>query len=244
MLETHPVDTMKPLTHSESKVVSNEAFHKPPLYYYRLYKKDRLKVSKKMPLNEHYRKEREVREKIYNLERNANKFREQLTFASNDLKHKILKVEKNHIETETDKHGLMTRVAQRETAMKFQIDHHEAWKTYYMKRKEVNNAKLNKAMPDEVSSIKKLVNFDQDRAAHWGSHAEKVYLGLKFLKTSDRKHVQNLNDEDNHNAKKIIDLKLHLAQINNTGLRKIKDIGTNITALEDELKAYVYIDTE
>jgi len=83
--------------------MSNSVFHKPPLYYYRVYKESRSKVNPKVPLKQHYVNERNIRKHIYQLRSQATHLKQKLIFTENDLKHKILAEENKIVSIVNDK---------------------------------------------------------------------------------------------------------------------------------------------
>lgn len=83
----------EPLKKPEKKVASNEIFHKPPLYYYRIYKNERLGVPKKIPIKQHYLNERKIRKQIYDQKEKLTNLSQNYNFKLNIIKHQILAIE-------------------------------------------------------------------------------------------------------------------------------------------------------
>lgn len=122
----------------EKKVMGDDTFHKPPLYYYREYLTDRSSINPNIPLTTHYANERQLRLLHYQYLSKIQKLKEKQQFNMNDYSHEILKNENEKVMLQDRLKFLQRRISQRQTAIKFQIDHNYAWKTFYLQRMRVN----------------------------------------------------------------------------------------------------------
>jgi len=151
--------TRKPLNTQESKVVQSPVFHQPPLFYYRLYKSQRLKPNTKVPLQKHYKNERKLRVKHYEILKQIRAMKQKTLFATKDLERSIEASENHLVKLKVDQSSLRLAISERETGIKFSINHNWMWRKYYQDRMKINQEKLNKAqqvMPDEVPGITNL----------------------------------------------------------------------------------------
>jgi hypothetical protein len=122
------------------------------------------------------------------------------------------------------------RVAQRETAIKFQIDHDFAWRTFYKKRFVANDENVLRALPDERDSLKKMITFDKERATYWYDSATQQYMLLEKRNKEDRVKHEGFSTEADEIDDKILMLKLELSQVVKKADSKIQDV-----AVKDEL---------
>ena len=231
-----------PLTKAEKTVIKNDIFHKPPLFYYREYVEDRVKINPKLPLKEHYARERALRKKHYSYLDQINKLRQELQFHTNDIKHSILKSENAAVKELDLEHGLNLRIAQRHTAVKFQIDHDIAWKTFYEFRMKINEKKLLTAMPDQLEPLNKMIAFDKERSAFYESAAEEQWEQFKELKEDDNEKSQDMNDDVNSLANKILKMKMQLHLEASKLLRKIHGVEKQDGIVMNALKADEVLD--
>jgi hypothetical protein len=158
------------------------------------------------------------------------KLREQKTFASNDIKHAILKLQNHKISMQEKLKFFEKRVAQRETAIKFQIDHDFAWRTFYKKRFLANADNMSRALPDEQDSLQKMITFDKERATYWYDSATQQYMLLDKRNKEDRLKHAGFSTEADEIDDKILMLKLELSQVVKKADIKIQDV-----AVKDEL---------
>jgi len=85
--------------------------------------------------------------------------------------------------------------SQRETAIKFQINHDWQWRAFYLKRKSINQEKLNKAEPDHVRNLKELLDFDTRRMAFYRSQAFKYLKKYKEVTVADKNITDDLHQQ-------------------------------------------------
>jgi hypothetical protein len=224
-------DPVTNLTNPEEKLYQDEIFQKTPLYYYHLFVKGQGKVTThKMPSTAHYEAERQSRIQHFVYKNEIFKLREQKTFASNDIKHEILKLQNHKISLQEKLKFFEKRVAQRETAIKFQIDHDFAWRTFYKKRFSANERNVSKALPDEVDSLEKMITFDKERATYWYDSATQQYMLLGKRSKEDRLKHEGFSTAADEIDDKILSLKLEHSQVVKKADIKIQDI-----AVKDEL---------
>jgi len=80
-------------------------------------------------------------------------------FATKDLERSIEASENHLVKLKVDQSSLRLAISERETGIKFSINHNWMWRKYYQDRMKINQEKLNKAqqvMPDEVPGITNL----------------------------------------------------------------------------------------
>jgi hypothetical protein len=183
----------------------------------------------KIPSTAHYEKERQARIQHFVYKNEIFKLREQKTFASNEIKNEILKLQNHNISMQEKLKFFEKRVAQRETAIKFQIDHDFAWRTFYKKRFVANDENVLRALPDERDSLKKMITFDKERATYWYDSATQQYMLLEKRNKEDRLKHEGLSTEADEIDDKILMLKLELSQVVKKADTKIQDV-----ALKDE----------
>lgn len=224
-------DPVDHLTFPEEKLYQDSIFRKRPLFYYHLFVRAKGKVTPlKIPSTAHYEKERQARIQHFVYKNQIFKLREQKTFASNDIKHAILKLQNHKISMQEKLKFFEKRVAQRETAIKFQIDHDFAWRTFYRKRFLANADNMSRALPDEQDSLQKMITFDKERATYWYDSATQQYMLLDKRNKEDRLKHAGFSTEGDEIDDKILMLKLELSQVVKKADIKIQDV-----AVKDEL---------
>jgi hypothetical protein len=224
-------DPVTNLTNPEKKLYMDEIFQKNPLYYFHLFVKEQGKVTTlKVPSTAHYEAERQSRIQHFVYKNEIFKLREQKTFATNDIKHEILKLQNQKISLQDKLKFFEKRVAQRETAIKFQIDHDFAWRTFYKKRFVANEKNVSQSLPDEVDSLEKMITFDKERATYWYDSATQQYMLLGKRDKEDRLKHEGFVAATDEIDDKILSLKLEHSQV-----VKKADIKIQNVAVKDEL---------
>ena len=221
----------------ELKVEESPVFQHKPLYYYHKFLKEHNSVNKKVPLPQHYANERRLRIERDNLLNKVDAFSRKKGFEERDMKHAVLKIQNQIAKTKEELRSVNKISSQRETAVKFEINHDEMWKKYYEKRLGVNQGKLGHALPDQVASLKKLEENDTQRIAYYTKSANDQWQTLKNLKAKHNSEVMKLqniidkleNDETTSSLKGAQVIR-HLAN----QIRKIKQL---IKPIDETLQA-------
>jgi hypothetical protein len=187
--ETRP--KAKSLTRAEAKIVGDPIMRKPALYYYNLYKKDRLKVEtkdgQKIPTNADYTAEVELRKKHYSLLARISKLKEKFVFDKNDAGHTLMKLGNQRLELKNVLFMLRERAAERLTSLQFGIDHDWAWKNFYELKNKANLEKSAKAQMVKRDSFEKMARFDASRSKSFQKKAEGHYQALLGLESVGHK---------------------------------------------------------
>lgn len=142
-----------------------------------------------------YADERSLRIKHYKFLNAINKLKEQKTFAINDLKHQIEELEVKKTKLNARRKMLERRISQRETGLKFQIDHDFAWKHYYDERRKQNSALTHNAMPDEMESLKKMLAYDDQRSQYFIDSATENWNTLLRLQKQDENMDRDMQSQ-------------------------------------------------
>lgn len=166
----------------ELKVESSPVFQHAPLYYYHKFVREHNKVKKNVPLKEHYANERRLRIERDNNLNQIDRLRRQRGFLKRDIEHEGLKLENEEVKEKEALHNVNKIATQRETAVKFEINHDEMWKKYYDKRLKINQGKLVHALPDQVPGLNKLEANDHQRISFYTEAANEQWQLLNNLK--------------------------------------------------------------
>jgi hypothetical protein len=178
----------------ELKVEQSPVFQHKPLYYYHKFLKEHNQVSNKVPLKQHYANERRFRIERDNLLNKVDALSRKKGFQIRDTEHAVLKIENQIASAKTSLTEVNKIATQRETAVKFEINHDEMWKKYYQKRLSVNQGKLGKALPDDASALKKLIANDEQRVTYYTKSANDQWESLKNLKAKHNSEVVKLQN--------------------------------------------------
>jgi hypothetical protein len=178
----------------ELKVEQSPVFQHKPLYYYHKFLKEHNQVSNKVPLQQHYANERRFRIERDNLLNKVDALSRKKGFQIRDTQHAVLKIENQIASAKTSLTEVNKIATQRETAVKFEINHDEMWKKYYQKRLSHNQGKLGTALPDDASALKKLIANDEQRVAYYSKSANDQWESLKNLKAKHNSEVVKLQN--------------------------------------------------
>jgi hypothetical protein len=178
----------------ELKVEQSPVFQHKPLYYYHKFLKEHNQVSNKVPLPQHYANERRFRIERDNLLNKVDALSRKKGFQIRDTEHAVLKIENQITSAKISLTEVNKIATQRETAVKFEINHDEMWKKYYQKRLSVNQGKLGKALPDDASALKKLIANDEQRVTYYTKSANDQWESLKNLKAKHNSEVVKLQN--------------------------------------------------
>jgi hypothetical protein len=185
----------KDMNHLEElKVEQSPVFQHKPLYYYHKFLKEHNQVSNKVPLQQHYANERRFRIERDNLLNKVDALSRKKGFQVRDTEHAVLKIENQIASAKTSLSEVNKIATQRETAVKFEINHDEMWKKYYQKRLSLNQGKLSRALPDDASALKKLIANDEQRVAYYLKSANDQWESLKNLKAKHNSEVVKLQN--------------------------------------------------
>ena len=159
--------------------------NKGPLFYYNLYKTDRLKLDGDSRGKDRvvggYGAEVGVRKKHYLLLDRIAGLQEKLVFVKGDADHGLLKLKNQRLGLGDVLFMLRQRAAERLTSLKFQIDHDWGWKSFYEEKNKTNLAKSAKAPMAKRDSFEKMAKFDASRAKSFQKKAEGHYHALLGL---------------------------------------------------------------
>ena len=118
----------------QKRIEDSTVFNKPPLYWYHKFVFAHFSSLANVPQAEHYAQERKLREeRDQNLDQ-IDKLKRQIGFISRDTEHAVLKIKNEMIKANSDKKARDIVETQRETAIKFEINHDEMW-YYYTKHR-------------------------------------------------------------------------------------------------------------
>lgn len=120
--------------YQELKIENNPVFKKAPLFYYHQFMKVHNQVNKNVPLKQHYVNERSFRKERDNLQGQQNKVEREKLFAYKDNEHEIQTIKNKIVKAKFALNNTNKIFSQKETAVKFEINHDEMWKVYYTKR--------------------------------------------------------------------------------------------------------------
>ena len=169
-------NSQKKMNHlAELRVEHSPVFAKPPLYYYHLFLKNHEYVNPNVPLKEHYGNERQLRLKKDALLNKIDALTRKKGFVERDISHAILKIENDVAQSKEQLHNVNVVAVQRETAVKFEINHDMMWNYYYKKRLGINQAKLAHALPDQITGKKRLIKNDKGRMKFYKKAANEQY---------------------------------------------------------------------
>ena len=135
--QTLPITSEKPLKIEEKSIINDPIFKRPPLYYYQLEKLSKLNntmVPVKGPLQSHVENQHLLGLSRFLFQKKQNNLKKKLYFIIQDFNHKIQKNKNKAIERSNKLISIKIAASQRETGIKFQIDHDYAWKTYHSER--------------------------------------------------------------------------------------------------------------
>jgi hypothetical protein len=185
----------KDMNHLEElKVEQSPVFQHKPLYYYHKFIKEHNQVSSKVPIAQHYANERRFRIERDNLLNKIDALSRKKGFQIRDTEHAVLKIENQIASTKTSLTEVNKIATQRETAVKFEINHDEMWKKYYQKRLALNQTKLGKALPDDASALRKLITNDTQRVQYYLKSANDQCESLKNLEAKHNSQVVKLQN--------------------------------------------------
>merc|ERR1712076_225182 len=106
-----------------------------------------------------------------------------------DYDHKILSEENKLIKAKQELKNIDKIATQRETAVKFEINHDEMWRKYYEFRQSENAKKTTHALPDQLVGLKNLIKNDKERAQFYLKAANEQWEALNNIKV---KRVQRM----------------------------------------------------
>jgi len=147
-----------------------------------------------VPLPQHYTNERNLRIERDNLLNKVDALSRKKGFEERDTSHKVLKIENQIAKSKEELVNVNKISTQRETAVKFEINHDEMWKKYYQKRLGINQSKLGHALPDQVPGLKKLITNDTQRVAYYNKSANDQWQMLRNLKARHNSEVVKLQN--------------------------------------------------
>jgi len=178
----------------EMKVETSPVFQKKPLYYYHKFIQQHNQVKKTVPLVKHYSNERHIRIERDNLLNKMDALNRKKGFQERDTEHAVLKIENEVVKAKEALADAKKISVQRETAVKFEINHNEVWKKYYQKRLGINQGTLAHALPDQVVGQKKLIKNDEERVAYYTKAANSQWESLRNLKAKHNSEVVRLQN--------------------------------------------------
>jgi len=107
----------------------------PNLKYYHRYEKNHgQKINPNVPLHQHYRNERHLREQANGVKDEIEKTLQQAGFNVRELKHKIIRIKNNVNKDRAIRNGVLRMSQQRENSVKEEINHEEKFKELYEQR--------------------------------------------------------------------------------------------------------------
>lgn len=124
------------------------------------------------------------------------------------------------------------------------MDHDYAFAIYFKSRKVINLAKLTKASPDQVFSLKKMIAFDKKDYANYYNSTSKQYMVLKEIATEDKakdlilaNSIDKLDDE-------IQNKKVYMTNVIMRFNNKIKGVQIKDDAVVKQLSKDVILDNK
>lgn len=226
------------LNSHEKKIVANPIFNRKPQFYYHQYLEERARPrNKNMPLKEQYQRERRLREENFDYQRQIRELKQKMTLSVNEERHKLLNMENGYSDMEVEERGDIRKDNQRETAIKFQINHDIMWRSYYQQRLKENSTSLNTALPDEREALKKLIEFDKERIKYYIDSANDQYSLLTRWILQGRESHENYDRDMNRLGIRIARQNVKIDQQRSNTLMKIHQIQEKDKEIEQELKA-------
>ena len=125
----------------EKKVEQSPIFQKPALFYYHKFLNEHKQVNPKIPLKKHYENERKFRVEKEKIDEKINKIKRKIRYQKRDSEHTKLKILNQIIKTKEDLQVTNKMDNQKETDVKFEINHNIMWKKYYEERRQINRSK-------------------------------------------------------------------------------------------------------
>jgi len=136
-------------------------------YYYRYERKHGKAINPKIPLKQHYANEKALRLRADHLKDSIAQITHSAGFKIRALKREEIGIKNNAIKAKSEQKAINKISDQREMAIKQELNHDEKFRELYKQRLQKNTRKMKGALPDEIPSLQKLVNFDKTRIMHW-----------------------------------------------------------------------------
>lgn len=179
----------------EVHVEEDPVFHKMPLFYYKKFASGLSKTGLGLSMNDLYEQERALRQKIDENNNKIDTLKRKRGIAKRDATHNANVIQDKKLKTRERLHQVAFVDTQRETAIKFEINHDEMWKAYYLKRKAFNNNRLKTAFRAQLPSIKKLIANDKMRMRMYHKDTMQQWQLLQDLKNRQNTDEMKLKNE-------------------------------------------------
>lgn len=184
-------------------------------------------------MNSHYLSERKLRQEIFKIRSEADRRKAQLLLAESDLENQALRSTRKILKLANDKSDLELRIAQRETGLKFQIDHNMAWAEFYRLSSKTNQKA--KVLKGSLNSIKKLITFDKARQNAYKNASEILLSKLKHYQLNAFLDIDRRNRVIKAIADKIVRNRVKWGVVKRAGLRGIGELGKQVGQVQGVL---------
>lgn len=130
------------------------------------------------------------------------------------------------------------RVAQRQTALKFQINHNYSWRTFYKERLKRTEKELEKASSDQAESLNRQIDYDKRMALYYTLGSQEAWVTLKNQQAIDTEKEQGINKQIDANESEILELEYKKYKVKNEITRRIADLkhydGDTVGQMKDD----------
>ena len=199
-------------------------------------------VSRKVRPQKHYTNETDLRKRRDNITDQINKLQQKIKLSANDVDHKLLKLESKIVHARENLDVVKKISTQKETSIKYQINHDEMWLVYYNKRLRINNDKLTHAEPDEVPGLKTLIKFDKKNIRLDKQSLDKQWQLLQNVKVKRNHKVVSLENTINLNKNKLITVDLKFKQKDTKYKDQIKKLKNEVDPINKTLQSFEQLD--
>lgn len=181
-----------------------------------------LTVSKKAPNQTHAQELQYLGLSRFVFQKKLNHLKKKLYFIVNDFNHKILSNKNKILRLSNELYSLKLASSQRQTGLKFQIDHDYSWKTFYGSRKKANEIKMSSAHRDLKPALSDLIRFDAERTLWYQGTALASWKSLIETQKRDARNISSVKDKIGKLETEVVEwnLKKHTEASEKIGLIK------------------------
>jgi len=231
------------LAQSSEPIVEAAEVREPNLKYYHRYEKNHgQKIDPTIPVQQHYRNERHLREKADHVKDEITDTIHQAGFKVRELKRKVLALKNLVNRDKAIRNGFVRMSNQRENSIKEEINHEEKFKELYEQRLRKNQGRENTALPDQRIALAKLVKFDQDRIVHWHKREMHSQKQLQHTVDSDIKKGVKTSNKVAQVQAKIGMIKAHVGNIEQKAGFRIARLEEKLHTLENVIQQDIALD--